>query len=196
MAIAINGSSNTITGIAVGGLPNGIVDTDMLADDSVTAPKIGSKTFTSYALIADQKAHDVDGGAFTAGAWRQRDLNTEISDPDGIVSITADSDFTLQAGSYLVKASAPAFRVGRHMIKLTNTTDSSDVQFGTSAYSTPADGDSTKALLISRFTIASAKDFGIFHRSETSKTINGFGVGADFTGYTEIYTIVEIYKEA
>ena len=39
MAIAINGSSNTITGIAVGGLPDGIVDTDMLAANAVTAAK-------------------------------------------------------------------------------------------------------------------------------------------------------------
>jgi len=31
MAIAINGSTNVITGVAVGGLPDGIVDTDMLA---------------------------------------------------------------------------------------------------------------------------------------------------------------------
>ena len=42
MAIGINGSSNTITGIAVGGLPDGIVDTDMLAAGAVTAPKRGA----------------------------------------------------------------------------------------------------------------------------------------------------------
>lgn len=39
MAIAINGSSNTITGVAVGGLPDGIVDTDMLAANAVTDAK-------------------------------------------------------------------------------------------------------------------------------------------------------------
>ena len=39
MAVEINGSSNTITGIAVGGLPDGIVDTDMLAANAVTAAK-------------------------------------------------------------------------------------------------------------------------------------------------------------
>jgi len=38
MAIAINGSG-TVTGISVGGLPDGIVDTDMIAADAVTAPK-------------------------------------------------------------------------------------------------------------------------------------------------------------
>ena len=42
MAIAINGSSNTITGLAVGGLPDGIVDTDMLAAGAVTAAKRGA----------------------------------------------------------------------------------------------------------------------------------------------------------
>ena len=42
MAITINGSTNTISGVAVGGLPDGIVDTDMLAANAVTAPKRGA----------------------------------------------------------------------------------------------------------------------------------------------------------
>jgi len=39
MAIVINGSG-TVTGLAVGGLPDGTVDSDTLASDSVTAAKI------------------------------------------------------------------------------------------------------------------------------------------------------------
>ena len=38
MAITINGNG-TITGISVGGLPNGIVDTDMIAANAVTSAK-------------------------------------------------------------------------------------------------------------------------------------------------------------
>ena len=38
MAITVNGSG-TITGVSVGGLPDGIVDTDMLAADAVTDAK-------------------------------------------------------------------------------------------------------------------------------------------------------------
>jgi len=38
MPIAINGSG-TVTGVSVGGLPDGIVDTDMLAANAVTAAK-------------------------------------------------------------------------------------------------------------------------------------------------------------
>ena len=41
MPIAINGSG-TVTGISVGGLPDGIVDTDMLAAKAATAPKLGN----------------------------------------------------------------------------------------------------------------------------------------------------------
>ena len=41
MPIAINGSG-TVTGISVGGLPDGIVDTDMLAAGAVTAHKRGA----------------------------------------------------------------------------------------------------------------------------------------------------------
>ena len=41
MALTLNGSNNTIAGVAVGGLPDGIVDTDMLAANAVTAPKRG-----------------------------------------------------------------------------------------------------------------------------------------------------------
>jgi len=39
MAIAINGSTNVITGVSVGGLPDGIVDTDMIAANAVTSAK-------------------------------------------------------------------------------------------------------------------------------------------------------------
>ena len=41
MAITINGTG-TLTGVSVGGLPDGIVDTDMLADGAVTAAKRGA----------------------------------------------------------------------------------------------------------------------------------------------------------
>ena len=40
MAITINGSG-TITGVSTGGLPDGIVDTDMLAADAISPAKMG-----------------------------------------------------------------------------------------------------------------------------------------------------------
>ena len=46
MAISLNGSTNVITGVAVGGLPDGIVDTDMLAANAVATAKIADDAVT------------------------------------------------------------------------------------------------------------------------------------------------------
>ena len=46
MAIQINGNG-TITGISVGGLPDGIVDTDMIAANAVATAKIADSAVTS-----------------------------------------------------------------------------------------------------------------------------------------------------
>ena len=50
MAITIDGSANTIAGLAVGGLPDGIVDTDMIAANAVTAAKIPDEGITTAKL--------------------------------------------------------------------------------------------------------------------------------------------------
>jgi len=167
----------------------------MLAADSVTAPKIGSKTFTSYAIIGDVKANDVDGGTFTSGAWRTRDLNTELFDPDGIVSISSNQ-FTLQAGSYLIEAIAPAYRTNRHRMKLYQTSGTpADIALSISCFSSNLYGDQTNADLSARVTISSATTYEIRHQADVSHSTFGFGVGANFST-TELYTVVKIFKEA
>ena len=47
MALTLNGSSNTIAGVAVGGFPDGIVDADTLATDSVQTAKIVAEAVTN-----------------------------------------------------------------------------------------------------------------------------------------------------
>ena len=42
MTVSINGNTGVITGVAVGGLPDGIVDADMLAANAVTSGKLAS----------------------------------------------------------------------------------------------------------------------------------------------------------
>ena len=195
MPVTINGNG-TITGVSVGGLPDGIVDTDMLAADSVTAPKIGSKTFTSYAIICDQKGTNTDGGSTSTGTFNVRDLNTELSDADSIVSISSNQ-FTLQAGTYLLRASAPAYRAERHQIIIWNATDSSLAALGTSEYNlNSSSGATTRSFAVGRVTIGAAKAFEIRHRVGNAKSNDGFGIASNYDLQPSIYTIVEIYKEA
>jgi len=160
---------------------------------SGTGISAGGK-FASYAIIGDQKSSTTDGGTFTTGAWRTRDLNAELRDIDGIVSLSSNQ-FTLAAGSYLVRASAPAHRVNNHQIRLRNITDSSTTEFGTSEWSHYSYATTTRSFLSAQFTITGSKAFEIQHRCSTTYSSIGFGRTSDF-GAIELYTLVEIYKES
>ena len=198
MPVSINGNTGVVTGLAVGGLPDGIVDTDMIAADAVTAPKIGSKTFTSYALICDSKGNTTDGGTFTSGAWRTRDLNQEISDEDSIVSISSNQ-FTLAAGSYLITFRAPAMKVDFHVSKLiliTSGVSSFTEKAGSSEYTNNGSVIQTISFGVARVTLTGSGAFEIQHQCETTKTTDGFGQPANGYASESIYTTVEIYKEA
>jgi hypothetical protein len=102
----------------------------------------------------------------------------------------------LQAGTYFVRSVAMGYRVDRHKAKLRNITDGSDIQIGTSEYAGESNEGAAYSKIISRFTITGAKAFAIQHRGQVTKASNGFGIASNFTGYDEVYTIVEIYKEA
>ena len=150
--------------------------------------------YASIAIICDQKAYNANGGTFTNGAWRPRDLNTEISDVSGIVSI-ASNQFTLQAGTYTIEWSAPSFRVEANSSRLYNITDTSVEQYSSSQYN--YDQVAGRAEGADIITITGAKVFEIQHRCATSFSTNGLGNAADVdSGAVSIYTIVKILKHA
>ena len=188
MPITLNGDG-TVTGISAGGLPDGCITADDLASGA------GGK-FASYAIICDQKGTDTAGGSTSTGTFNTRDLNTELSDADSIVSISSNQ-FTLQAGTYLLRASAPAYRAERHQIIIWNATDSSLAALGTSEYNlNSSNGVTTRSFAVGRVTIGAAKAFEIRHRVGNAKSGDGFGIASNYDTLASIYTIVEIFKEA
>jgi len=155
----------------------------------------GFGKFASYAIIADQKATDTPGGSSSTGTFNTRDLNTELADPDGIVTISSNQ-FTLQAGSYLIRASAPAYKAARHQILINNVTDSAVAAVGQPEYCGGGESVGNRAFAAGRVTITSAKAFDIRHRVGYAEATYGLGVEANYDLQPNIYTIVEIFKEA
>ena len=103
MAIVINGSSNTISGVAVGGLPDGIVDTDMLASDAVHSVKIaddavnGNKVSNDLTIANDLSVTNdlkINSGygsiqtAYGVRVWCQINSSHTIQGSGGITSVT------------------------------------------------------------------------------------------------------------
>ena len=113
MAIAINGSTNVITGVSVGGLPNGIVDADMLATNAVQSSKIQNGTIAGEDLSTAVRGGvalawvNFDGTTNTGGQCTVRQhLNvTSVTDNgtgDYTISFTnafSDTDYVMVGSS-------------------------------------------------------------------------------------------------
>ncbi len=153
----------------------------------------GGGLYASVAIICDEKATLVDGGTFTSGAWRTRDLNTEISDADGIVSISTNQ-FTLQAGTYTIHARAPFYKTDQTAARLQNITDGTTTQEGSTSFSRDTTGEQIENFIDSVFTIAGAKAFEIQQRGLTTVSTTGFGNDNKHTD--SIYTVVTILKHS
>ena len=183
-ALQISDSGDTTT------IPSGAT---LAIASGATIANSGTQTgfglFSSYAIIADQKSQNTAGGTFTLGAWRTRDLNTEIADPDGIVSISSNQ-FTLGAGSYLIRWVTITYNVYGNQSRVYNITDASVEGISQSNYGIY--GNFPWGTI--RMTIAGSKTFEIQHKCIDTIATDGFGKAANIG--TEQYTTVEIYKEA
>lgn len=155
-----------------------------------------SNSSGDYILIRDEKAQGTSGGTFTAGAWRTRDLNTEVDDTGGYASI-GSNQITLLAGTYRVHIQAPAYFCARHQARLYSITDSALVLTGSSGYSGSvsniADGSTVFSIIDGRFTLSGTKVLEVQHQSEETRATHGFGVASNFG--TEVYTIFVATRE-
>ena len=186
--VTLGDSSDTFT------VPSGAtlaVASGATVTNSGTASGFG--LFSSYAIIADQKAQDTEGGTFTSGAWRERDLQTEIADPDSIVSISSNQ-FTLGAGSYLIRWGAVARLVDRHQTRLYDVTGTAEIEVGDCNYSYLSGAGGNFSRGSARVTPSGSNVYRIEHRCDTSSAADGLGLAVNYT--TEQYCTVEIYKEA
>ena len=170
-----------------------ILNVDEIKTASGTAAKIDVHGF-SVAVIADQKANNVDAGTSSVG-WNDRDLNTEIFDPDGIVSISSNQ-FTLGAGTYIIEFSAPAYRSGRHITQLYDVTNSTSVQDGSISYTHTTYAGFNHSFGSARVSITANTTYKIRHHCEASYATNGLGIKSTASGTVSIYTQVKITKLA
>ncbi len=149
--------------------------------------------YKSIAIIADVKAYNVDGGTFTDGADRTRDLNTIISDADSIVSLSANV-FTLQAGTYTIMWVAPCNFVYHNSSWIYNDTDAAVEGKPIQGYATSGQHNAPTGRIIT--TITAAKDFKVLHRGDRTQSTNGFGFQSKISGKDSIYTMVTILKHS
>ena len=200
--VALKGPASTTSNAAVSlklpvadGSANQIMKTDGSGNLGWATDTGG--LFSSYALLEDEKTDTTNGGASTATTQHHRDLNSEVFDPDNIVSL-ASNKFTIGPGTFYITWRCPGYRTAGLNSRLYNVSDSSVVKYGTAGLSyTVSTYAITHTFGSARVTISSGtKEYRIDMYAHSAYA-NGLGENS-LGGATSnnIFTQVEIFKEA
>ncbi|TIP22449.1 MAG: hypothetical protein E5X67_36875, partial [Mesorhizobium sp.] len=121
-------------------LAKGTAGQTLRMNSGATAPEWGGGNGAPDAVLEDQKASGTSGGTGVSTTWTTRDLNTEVRDPSGLVSISSNQ-FTPTVDGW-VEWSTPVYAVGM-LSRLWNVTDGVLVSMGAAARadSSPNSGD-------------------------------------------------------
>lgn len=158
-----------------------------------------SPTASQYLHVRDEKASGTNGGAFTSGAWRTRDLNTVVGNTITGASL-ASNQITLPAGTYEVEGGAPHYQsasgsVTQAKARLYSVTGA--VQLATGPH-TQINGTSAASQPLStvrgRFTLSATSVVELQHYATQTKNTDGFGSAISIASVNEIYSDIVIRR--
>ena len=142
------------------------------------------------AVLEDQKSAGTNGGSFTSTSWVKRTLNTEVYDPDGLISV-ASSEFTPTVNGW-VEWSAPAREVYAHKTRLYNVTGAAVVGYGSSEWSEANAGKGFHTRSFGGAPVSAGTTYRIEHYASTTRSTDGLG-NAHGVG-TEVYTRLQFWR--
>ena len=167
--------------------------TDFVAGNVLTAAQLNGvlDDFQDIAIFNETQAASTAGGTFTTGSWQTRVLNTTIINNIASCALSSNA-VSLPAGTYYMRAIAPAFQANEHQIKIYNHTDAADVVLGGQGYSASTVETTTFSEAIAVVTITGTKSFLVQHRCAATKASNGLGTA--ITWGNNVFTRLEIRR--
>ena len=152
MPITINGSTGTITGVSTGGLPDGCVDTDTLANNAVTAGKstgLGISEVDQWRLSSGGTLTSDGTTQFTAN-WERGDTNSQgtigtgMTESSGVFTFPSTGIWQITA-QMSFKRNSGDNRFAQYIINV--TTDNSSYTNASSGFAVfPSDYNTTNAI--------------------------------------------------
>lgn len=174
---------------------------------SAPAAASGGAAAPKVAILSQVEMAGGAGGAVTATSYTDRKLNTIVSDVDGIIKNPAsftgtagtNVTFTLDPGTYVIDATASAWRCGKSFLCVT-TSSGTVLSSGPVVWALNADyvanGYCSALLPVSAVIVVAAQaDYKLMHWAENNAATNGsMGVGQGYVVNT--FTHCKITKIA
>jgi hypothetical protein len=156
----------------------------------------GAGLFTSYAILAHVEPDGTDGGSSVQDTWTTRTINTEVADPDGIVTLSSNQ-FTLGAGSYLIEWACVAQATSVATSRLYDSTNTAAIQNSLVLQTSTTYAGSATSAGSARVSPTGSTAYEIQMNTNNSNASDGFGLDNPATGAgDEVYLFVKIYKES
>jgi hypothetical protein len=137
--------------------------------------------------VEGRKSNGTNGGTFTNGAERTRELSDVVTNEITGASL-GSNQITIPSGDYICMAYAHAGAVAANRVQLYNTTNSAILLTGSSET-----GTWIRSTVSGKFTISGTKVIELRHRCTTTKNTNGLGSWHNF-GSHELYASVKLWK--
>lgn len=149
--------------------------------EKMATPSLSLSSSSSDYLVAyERQPNNTAAGNAIGGAFTQRNLN-RVQTLSG-TAISLDSvahTITLnQAGTYHIRASAPAWQVSRHQLVVRNTVSNAILLTGTTQHSNNTNGTLNTSLLEGVITISGTTTIKLDHFFEGTSTVGTQGMGA------------------
>ncbi len=147
-----------------------------------------------YAIYEERtNSGDINTGYLSSNKFVKRNLNTVSSQSGNNISLDKKKGIiTLSQGKYWISASAPAYSVTSHQLRLRNIIENKTVLLGTSE-STSISGIQTRSFIEGIIDIEKETEFELQHYLNNSKTKCGYGIYAN-SGEMEVFTRIFIKK--
>lgn len=158
-----------------------------------TGDKGDAGALTQVLWVRDERSANVGGGSNTGGlASDTRTLNTVKKNTISGASL-ASNVITLPAGTYRISASAPAYNVGAHRMRIQYSVSGGGSSIEGSSSSATGSNTTNSMIINSEVTFAATAALTVLHMTQTTAT-SGLGVATNGNGSAEVYTEVFIEK--
>jgi hypothetical protein len=148
-----------------------------------------------YIKFSDERTKGVAGGTANAGINTRVFNTTNVSQVAG--SLVGTNAFSLPAGTYQCRISAPAYRVNQHQARL-RIQNGNILLYGTSEFADSGTIVTTRSLIEGQFTLAASSNLQVEHFVTSGNSVNGFGAFANASwtddGAKEVYSVAEFWR--